>query len=110
MKSHRARAERTSFQTLIICTQTYNSSPHGKRATAKGEGTQPAFATPQLGRRFPVKTAEQGGCTYLTQRTCQAEQEDIVDDAGVAFRKTQELPELSSEQYPWKKDQDEKHE
>lgn len=68
------------------------------------------FGISQLCKQIPAKTAEQGKRLYLTQRARQAKQEDIVNDAGVAFRKTQELPELSSEQYPWKKDRDEKRE
>lgn len=56
----------------------------------------------------PAKAAE-GKRVYLTQCTCQAKQQDIVNDAGVALGKTQELPELSGEQYPCKEDQDEKN-
>lgn len=45
---------------------------------------------------------------YLTQCTRQAKQQDIVNDAGITFSKTQELPELSSEQDPCGKGRDEK--
>lgn len=61
-----------------------------------------------------VQTNPSEGCTtreaYLTQRARQAEQQDIVNDTGITFSKTQELPELSSEKDPCRKGWDEKHE
>lgn len=41
---------------------------------------------------------------YLTQSTGEAEEEDVVNDAGKSLREAQELPELPSEQNPWNKD------
>lgn len=59
-----------------------------------------------------VQTNPSEGCrtraVYLTQRARQAEQQDVVNDAGITLSETQELPELSSEQDPCGKGRDEK--